>query len=103
MFAWVLTNSIITATEQLERALAAAVCNAPPPGLLRRLFGWMLPLWPLLSARHLFVNWYKVLLVNLPAVMKQGSTGEILFGGLAGSHDWMYLYFFAQLYTFPTH
>eukprot|EP00878_Enallax_costatus_P011688 GHUV01012202.1.p1 GENE.GHUV01012202.1~~GHUV01012202.1.p1 ORF type:complete len:408 (+),score=100.54 GHUV01012202.1:131-1225(+) len=75
MFSWVLTNSIITATEQLERALAAAVCNAPPPGLHHRLIGWMLPLWPLLSGRHLFANWYKVLLVDLPAAMKQGSAG----------------------------
>jgi hypothetical protein len=77
MFTWCLTNGIIDTLAQLEAALAAAVCNAPPASLLQRAFGWARPLLPLLGGVYLFHNWALVLGKKLPAVLRQGPEGEL--------------------------
>jgi hypothetical protein len=78
MFTWCLTNGIIDTLADLEAALAAAACNAPPPSRLQRAFGWALPLLPLLGGVHLARNWGAVLGRTLPAALRQGSEGECI-------------------------
>jgi hypothetical protein len=76
MFTWCLTNGIIDTLADLEAALAAAVCNAPPPSTLQRALGWARPLLPLLGCVYLVRNWATVLGRTLPAALRQGSEGE---------------------------
>jgi hypothetical protein len=76
MFTWCLTNGIIDTLADLEVALAAAVCNAPPQSSLQRALGWAQPLLPLLGGVYLARNWAAVLGRALPAALRQGSEGE---------------------------
>eukprot|EP00879_Flechtneria_rotunda_P012322 GHRR01012869.1.p1 GENE.GHRR01012869.1~~GHRR01012869.1.p1 ORF type:complete len:957 (+),score=306.37 GHRR01012869.1:270-3140(+) len=75
MYTWCLSNGIIDTVDQLEKAVAAAVCSAPPTSLWERLGGWLLPLLPLLSGQYVFGNIAKVLGHELPAAVREGKPG----------------------------
>lgn len=75
-FTWSLTNALIDSIEALEKAVAVAVCGGPPPSpLLAAATGWLAPLAPDLSGRHMFANWRCVLGQQLPATLRRGWRG----------------------------
>lgn len=76
MFTWSLTAAIIDTITELEQGVTAAVHASPhTQGLLTRVFGWLLPGLPALTARNQAAHCYQTLCHDLPSVFKQGALG----------------------------